>query len=339
MAISYDATRRVKAMQMRRYNSLLEATKVLEEGEAAIIKQGAGWRMKIGRDGLAANDPNLPFFGEAVVINNTLTSTSSEEAASALMAKTLKDEVDTKADKTTVSALQNAVTALESRRSGYQMLDASQGTLPTVSINSQGANDGIKRGDQFFATSAGTVGDHVLTTGDVLVAVQDNPTESSHFVKLDTNLDNATKSKIGLIRIATGTEVSEGTNDVTAVSPLELKNNWTAKKASASEMQAATDDEKYATPVGVGSAIDGRLSQDVTSTSTTSFASSAVTNSIYQSMIGHNGRIETLETWKTAVQPAIDKVPTLESKIGTLEEQVAHIHAVLRGEGEPPAAE
>lgn len=87
-------------------------------------------------------------------------------------------------------------------------------------------------GNQYVVNASGTFdpgssgislnGEQELETGDKILFVSD--TEAYAF---QTNVDEATETTRGNIRLATETEVSNGTNDTTAVTPLKLSNHLT----------------------------------------------------------------------------------------------------------------
>lgn len=87
----------------------------------------------------------------------------------------------------------------------------------------------IKKGDYWYATTAGTITDATSATiaievGDVFVAKIDSATNSAaEWIVLQTNKDQATETVLGLVRIADQTTVNAGTDDTEAVTPLKLK--------------------------------------------------------------------------------------------------------------------
>lgn len=87
------------------------------------------------------------------------------------------------------------------------------------------SSGGTKKGDYWYATSAGTVNGIVFEIGDVLVANKDNASTSlvSDWVFLQTNVSQATESVQGIARIATQSITNTGTNDTDIVTPLKLK--------------------------------------------------------------------------------------------------------------------
>lgn len=87
----------------------------------------------------------------------------------------------------------------------------------------------VKKGDYWYATTAGTITDATSATiaievGDVFVAKIDSATNSAaEWIVLQTNKDQATETVLGLVRIADQSTVNAGTDDTEAVTPLKLK--------------------------------------------------------------------------------------------------------------------
>jgi hypothetical protein len=88
----------------------------------------------------------------------------------------------------------------------------------------------IKKGDYWYATSAGTINTNTSTTvlinvGDVFIANKDNAQSitEADWIVLETNRDQATEVILGLAKIATDAELTAGTNDTNIVTPLKLK--------------------------------------------------------------------------------------------------------------------
>lgn len=86
-----------------------------------------------------------------------------------------------------------------------------------------------KKGDYWYATTAGTISSYPNSTniniGDVMIATVDNANQydASQWIVLETNRDQATENTLGLVRIADQTTVNIGTDDTEAVTPLKLK--------------------------------------------------------------------------------------------------------------------
>lgn len=147
-----------------------------------------------------------------------------------------------------------------------------------------------ERGFQYKVTVAGTVSGQHLEIGDVIIY---DTTGNTPFV-LQTNVDQATTTLRGLVRIATQIEVDngldtsavvvsstlhtkllnvingriastqevyDGNDDVKFVTPLKNKQYWANKKASQATVNAGTDDEQYITSLKLETRIAAALSQ------------------------------------------------------------------------------
>ena len=85
---------------------------------------------------------------------------------------------------------------------------------------------GIKTGWTYVVTVAGTFFDEDVQIGDMIIAKQDNPTLSAHWTTINKNIPDiiaASESASGIIKIATTADVTAGTDDTKAVTPLKLK--------------------------------------------------------------------------------------------------------------------
>jgi hypothetical protein len=99
--------------------------------------------------------------------------------------------------------------------------NASSGTFPVGTTPVAGT----KKGDYWYVTTAGTTGGVAFNVGDVIIAKVDNAstTLASDWIQLEVNRDQATETVLGVIKLATQTQVNTGTDDTTAVTPLKLK--------------------------------------------------------------------------------------------------------------------
>lgn len=86
-----------------------------------------------------------------------------------------------------------------------------------------------KKGDYWFATTAGTISSYPNSTkiniGDVMIATVNNANQydASNWIVLEVNRDQATEDVLGLVRIADQMSVNSGIDDQEAVTPLKLK--------------------------------------------------------------------------------------------------------------------
>ena len=158
--------------------------------------------------------------------------------------------------------------------------DASIGVFP---IGSSPVS-GTKKGDYWYVTFGGTVGGATFSIGDVIVAKVDNAsvTVASDWIQLEVNRDQATESTLGLVTLATSTEVNTGTNATDAVTPATLSGRTAtetrtglAEIATQTEVNTGTDDATIVTPLKLKTLLDNRTggyAANVGDGSATSFA-------------------------------------------------------------------
>jgi hypothetical protein len=113
-------------------------------------------------------------------------------------------------------------------------------------------------GDYWYVTVAGTVQGVTFNVGDMIIANQANPTTTNpnHYIFIETNRDQATTTVLGLVYIATQSEVNTGTDANKAVTPATLSGRTAtetrtgiAEIATQAETNAGTDDERIVTPL------------------------------------------------------------------------------------------
>lgn len=138
-----------------------------------------------------------------IITSTTLTGAADTNIPSTLAVKTYIDS--------TIGALGN----LEGS------WDASSGIFPIGSSPTAGT----KKGDYWYVSVAGTTSGVSFNVGDVIIAKIDaaSTINSSDWIQLEVNRDQATETSLGLAEIATQTETDAGTNDSTIVTPLKLK--------------------------------------------------------------------------------------------------------------------
>lgn len=107
----------------------------------------------------------------------------------------------------------------------------------------------IKKGDYWYATTAGTINTTTFTQvkvniGDVFIAKADNAQSvtEADWIVLETNRDQATETVLGVAAIATQVETNAGTDDYKFVTPFKLKTLLDNRTGG------------YATDIGNGSA-------------------------------------------------------------------------------------
>lgn len=94
--------------------------------------------------------------------------------------------------------LKDAIAALEGGGGPFDF-DASAGVVPATGSGPAGA---VARKDSYRVSVAGTVGGQNLQVGDQLVARQDAPTLISQYIILQSNVDLATATVLGLVKLA-----------------------------------------------------------------------------------------------------------------------------------------
>jgi hypothetical protein len=115
--------------------------------------------------------------------------------------------------------------------------DASGGTFPTAGT---GTNGGIRRGDTYNVTVAGTLGGIARDVGDTFYANTPTPGQvAANWSRFEANTEQATPSGRGTVKIASTTDVDNATNtnNTDAITPsllwrgmaklLSAVNNWT----------------------------------------------------------------------------------------------------------------
>lgn len=159
--------------------------------------------------------------------------------------------------------------------------DASLGSFPVGSAPVAGT----KKGDYWYVSVAGTVNSVAFNVGDVLVALVDaasTTTYSGNWISLEVNRDQATETVLGLVTLATSTEVNTGTNSTDAVTPATLSGRTAtetrtgiAELATQAETDTGTDDARIVTPLKLKTLLDARVggyAANVGNASATSFA-------------------------------------------------------------------
>lgn len=177
--------------------------------------------------------------GEVSVITDLATATTNTLATSAA----IKSYVDTQ------------VGSLGNLEGGW---DASTGSFPT-------SGTGTKKGDYWFVTTAGTAGGQAFNVGDVIIAKVNSASVSSYadWIGLEVNRDQASTTTLGLVTLATSTEVNTGTDTSKVVTPATLSartatetRTGLAEIATNAEVTAGTDDDKIITPLKLKTYLD-----------------------------------------------------------------------------------
>lgn len=119
---------------------------------------------------------------------------------------------------------------------------------------------GTKKGDFWYISVAGAVQGIEFNTGDVLIALIDDAstTDSSDWIVLETNRDQASSTVLGLVKLATTAEVIAGSDNQKAVTPASIPDASTGSRgfttlATSAETQSGTVTNKAVTPQGLAS--------------------------------------------------------------------------------------
>jgi hypothetical protein len=137
------------------------------------------------------------------------------------------------------SAILGATTELFSADKVLQLVNAVNSTI-SGSLVFKGSYDaatnaplldatpigGIKTGWTYVVTVAGTFFAEDVQVGDMIIAKQDSPTLAGHWTTVNKNIPDivaASETVVGTIEIATTAEVTTGTDDTRAITPLKLK--------------------------------------------------------------------------------------------------------------------
>ncbi len=114
------------------------------------------------------------------------------------------------------TVIDNAVSGGVNYRGGY---DAATNT---PNLDSSPTAGSILKGDMYTVTAAGTFYTEQVEIGDVLIAEIDNAASVSDWTIVERNLNTATETSEGTVRLATQTEVDNGTAGALAVTPDKL---------------------------------------------------------------------------------------------------------------------
>jgi hypothetical protein len=144
--------------------------------------------------------------------------------------------------------------------------DAAGGSIPGGAFPV--GSGGTKKGDYWYVSSAATVDSVTFNIGDVIIAIVDNASTSTfvnNWIALEVNRDQATESTLGLVTLATSTEVNTGTNSTDAVTPATLSGRTAtetrsglAEIATQTEVNDGTDDATIVTPLKLKTLLDNR---------------------------------------------------------------------------------
>lgn len=125
---------------------------------------------------------------------------------------------------------------------------------------------GIKQGHTYVVTASGPFFTEEVQPGDMLIALQDNPTLMSHWTYVNKNIPDimaATEVLAGVILLATQAETDTGTNDTKAVTPLKLRTTL----GITGTLSVA---KKFTTTIGNGVALTYAVTHNIGTLSTVS---------------------------------------------------------------------
>lgn len=174
-----------------------------DNGVVTLDVQVDGVTMQISNDALLVKDGGIT----SVKLNNFSTDLNSNSGSTAIpSASAVKSYVDT------------AIGGLGNLEGSW---DASVGTFPTGST----PVSGTKKGDYWYVSVAGTTGGVSFNVGDLIVAKVNgaSTTLASDWIQLEVNRDQATEVVLGLVKIASDSDLTAGTDDTKAVTPKKLK--------------------------------------------------------------------------------------------------------------------
>lgn len=132
------------------------------------------------------------------------------------------------------------------------------GTSPTA---------GTKAGDYWYVTTAGTVNSVAFNVGDVIIAKVNaaSTTLATDWIQLEVNRDQATTTALGLVQLATSTEVNTGTDANKVVTPSTLSartatetRTGIAAIATQTQVNTGTDDATIVTPLKLTTLLNNR---------------------------------------------------------------------------------
>jgi hypothetical protein len=183
---------------------------------SAKINDGAVTTIKIAGNTVTLN--KLQQIGSYTALGN-VTGASADVSQVVIVTDLASASTTTLATSTAVkSYIDTAVGALGNLEGAW---DPSTGTFPVGTAPVAGT----KKGDYWYVTTAGTAGGVSFNIGDVIIAKINaaSTTSAADWIQLEVNRDQATETVLGVLRLATQSEVTTGTNDTAAVTPLKLK--------------------------------------------------------------------------------------------------------------------
>ena len=160
------------------------------------------------------------------------------------------------------SYIDSAVGGLGNLEGGW---DASTGSFPVGSA----PVSGTKKGDYWYVTAAGSVNGVSFNIGDILIATVNaasTTTYANNWVSIEVNRDQATTTVLGLMYLATQTEVNTGTDSNKAVTPVTLAGRTATETrtgiaaiATQTQVNTGTDDATIVTPLKLTTLLNNRV--------------------------------------------------------------------------------
>lgn len=226
----------------------------------AKLNNGAVTTIKLGDNQVTF--AKIQTISSGKVLGNVSGSTGNVAEVSIITATDLTGSADTNIPSTAAikAYVDGKIGGLGNLEGGW---DASIGVFPTGSS----PVSGTKKGDYWYVSFGGTVGGVAFNVGDVIIARVDNAsvTVASDWIQLEVNRDQATTSTLGLVTLATGTEVNTGTDTNKVVTPATLAGRTAtetragiAEIATQTEVNTGTDDATIVTPLKLKTLLDNR---------------------------------------------------------------------------------
>ena len=226
----------------------------------AKLNNGAVTTIKLGDNQVTFT--KIQTISSGKVLGNVSGSTGNVAEVSIITATDLTGSADTNIPSTAAikAYVDGKIGGLGNLEGGW---DASIGVFPTGSS----PVSGTKKGDYWYVSFGGTVGGVTFNVGDVIIARVDNAsvTVASDWIQLEVNRDQATTSTLGLVTLATGTEVNTGTDANKAVTPSTLSGRTATETrsglaaiATQTQVNTGTDDTTIVTPLKLKTLLDNR---------------------------------------------------------------------------------
>ena len=173
------------------------------------------------------------------------------------LTKVVKDEDDMSSDSNQHVPTQQSVKAyVDGIGGGLSDPIAYDASTNTPDLDT--SPSGISAGDFYYVTVAGTFFTEAVEVGDQLIANQLNPTTLSHWIRSERNLNLATTSILGSIKLSTTATVDTGTAVDEAITPDTLAGSApTMSGANLTNLPTATTGE-----VNTGTETDKRITPD-----------------------------------------------------------------------------